>query len=757
MLTNERMRLLTFISLGVVVLGFLCALYGYAESESDPEDRERQELYGQAFQAGDISVVQKAQGASLEAIIPRYAELRPDRQRVYGQERWDRMRQQMFRFVAAVNQGLGDPFEYPKPEDADYPKPGEPLLVKGVKPASLKYQNPYEAERPLAVTTPISSSQEVARRRRGWRIVSKDLALFLRPGVEEPVEIGPGARFVAEVGSEFLIASGGDPDSKLRISLADPGPTSGVSIELRAKDGGRKKLGKEPLQHGSFFVWDKRSFAVFRTDVLIKDAADEAIGDLVFTKMVNGQRSRVQVLGRATANLIGSRVGGSTPYIDGAFRHGSAQRLVLTLDPELQSAASFLLHSALDRLSAYPTKMAREREGALSILDAETGHVLAHAGAPGYDPLWEGRRIILANRDSLIGNPANHLHMPGSAVKVLTAGAGYLLFGEGAGQMLPESVNRLAIRQAFRNAYGGPMPPENVVENKPVAAVTADGEDYFRKHGGKGRLSEDFKAVLDAGFNVLVSKPDSNVVLYEGPQVRKQYYEGVVPGTLSGYFNAAAMFEFLPERSRFPVRDAESMAQLRQYAIGASEARFTTLRLAAILGTTTSGRPMFPTLVEAVFDAALDNSKDQRAGYSPESVFPEWLPALDNVEGVHNGNLGLMTARMRTFLREVCDGAPGTGWYFDSTGRKKIYMTADNPETALDEAASRRDDFGKTGTADYAELDDFNDSVFVYKHGRYLIAVWLDRAEGVGVIHPAHDLLNRIVSYIERLEPTRGR
>jgi membrane peptidoglycan carboxypeptidase len=79
-------------------------------------------------------------------------------------------------------------------------------------------------------------------------------------------------------------------------------------------------------------------------------------------------------------------------------------------------------------------------------------------------------------------------------------------------------------------------------------------------------------------------------------------------------------------------------------------------------------------------------------------------------------------------------------------------MTQDDPDTAEDESRLRKGDFGKTGTADYGDIDQYDDSVFVYHHGRYVISVWLERADGNGVVHPANDVVDRIVRFIDRMD-----
>lgn len=297
------------------------------------------------------------------------------------------------------------------------------------------------------------------------------------------------------------------------------------------------------------------------------------------------------------------------------------------------------------------------------------------------------------------------------------------------------------------------MPPGNLVENTSDANVTAEGEQYFSAHGGPRRINRDFLRILDSGFYVLHIKPDSDQVLYGDEAIRSKLYEHLVYGDVAAYFDTTSSYSFFPERSRLPLADADSLGLFRQYAIGENETRFTTLRLAALLDTVTTGRRMRPFIVESVFDPALQVAR-HRVTVKPADVFTDLRSVLPDIEGVQTGNDRRMTEEMRKYLELVCTRGPGhTGWYLNANG-KQVFMTEDNPATTdVREDITRRGGLGKTGTADYGKLDPFDDSVFVYKQGRYLIAVWLERADGPGVIHPAHEILNDLLTLIQKLEP----
>lgn len=763
MFSETQKKVFRYATRGIIIFIFLLAGYGYwLETEDDLQDTQRVALFEQAFKMKAIAISQRSTGGPLIPDVPKYAELPKEIQEGLGKEidndEWERMRKQTYRFVAAVNQGLGDPFEY---EETD----GDRARVTKVKEDSLRYHNPFQEVQPGPITTPISSSEVVAHNREGWRIVSRDLVLYLKPGAT-PKTISAGAQNVSEIGGEFTLASGNSPNITLRISTEGDGVRQVLRLDPRGVD---RKGRTENLtrRHGDYFVWDGRPFGVYRANTPLGGVDSTAVGDLVFSKEINGKPLRIQVLGRATANLIGSPVGGETRHIDGAFLHSKARRLVLTIDPEIQSAAYYFLASSLKRLDdKHACKLTRPRRGAVSVLDAETGQILAHAGAPGYDPLWEGTRVVLANRQRITDNAANDVHMPGSAVKVMTAAMGYLLFGEGSGEMLPASINQLAIRQAFRNVYGGSLPPPGIVDDTRQADVTPAGRQYFDDHAARpARPRDDFAQVLDAAFYVLDHKPDEATFKSKEESIRGRLYEQIVFGDIAAYFNPDARYDFFPLRSRFPVRDIDDvnskeqiqrMDLFRMYAIGSNETRFTTLRLGATLITATTGQLIRPYIVESVFDPAVATNGGRVTNRGAD-IFPNLSMALHDVEGANNGNSRHMAERMMHFLTEVCaPPKPHTGYYINAAG-DDVFMTENDQTTPnVNEAQFREGDYGKTGTADYGKIDpDFDDSLFVYRHGRYVIAVWMERADGPGTAHPAHGVLNQIVSFIDDLEPPR--
>jgi hypothetical protein len=594
----------------------------------------------------------------------------------------------------------------------------------------------------------------VAERRRGWRIVGKDLTLFLRPGAPG-VQVEPGTQYAVLVGGEFTLSANSNKKAVLRIHGEAGAPV--LRVEAVGAGGGASAVAER--RHGSYFIWDGHPYAVFRSDLVAQDAKDNTVGTLVFTKSMNGRPVRVHVLGRAAANLIGSKVGGTTGYIEGALLHDRARRLVLTLDPELQAEAYYVLKSAVDRLPKNPpANINRERYAAMTILDAATGHVLANAGLPGYDPAWEGSRLILlSNTGRITYNAANFAHMPGSAVKILTSAMGYLLSGKGSAEMLPASVNRLAVQQSFQNAFGAPLPAEDFYvddSNAQYAHATTKGEDDFRLNWRPKGLRPDFVSALKMGFRVAEVNTDPL-----GAAVARGYREDLIQDDklADSYFDKEARFDFFPEGSRLPLSDAANLETFLMMSQGGSETKFTTLRLAAILGTISSGKVMHPYLIESVYDESVKAPRN-RVSHAP-AAYTEFRAELENLEGANGGNVSLMSRVVREYLGKVC--SPGrtegrhTGFYINKRGAP-VYMTQDDPATPEDEHETRRDDFGKTGTADHGKEDqNYDDSVFVYQHGRYIIAIWLERADGGGVSHSAHAALNEMVSFIDRLEPQR--
>lgn len=347
----------------ILIAVAVCAAYGYFERESSLEDEERVRLFNKAFEDKYIQISQPSAGQPLVPTIANFKALRPPDQRLYGEDRWNRMRRQALRFVAAVNQGLGDPFTYSELEDR--------AVVLRMKEASLRYLNPFDVAPSAPNITPIHSSEAVARRRAGWRIVSTNLLLYLRPGAA-PVTVAADARHTVEIGGEFRLP-GRRNGAVLTIRTLGEGKLQALSLDVSYPASHSRSL-RFSRSSGEYFMWDGRAFCVYRADAIVEDADDELPGDLVFTKLVNGAPVRVNVLGRATANLVGSQVGGETSYIDGAFRPAPGRRLILTVDPELQAGTFYFLLSKLNFLdSHYPSRLDRPRQGAVTILDAATG------------------------------------------------------------------------------------------------------------------------------------------------------------------------------------------------------------------------------------------------------------------------------------------------------------------------------------------------------------------------------------------------
>src|ERR1044072_3060449 len=100
----------------ILLLGsFVFAAFGYFQRESDLEDNERVNLFNSAFKDGYIAISQPSSGQPLEpTTLAEFSELKQSDQKRFGKNRWERMRRQALRFIAAVNQGIGDPFEYRK-------------------------------------------------------------------------------------------------------------------------------------------------------------------------------------------------------------------------------------------------------------------------------------------------------------------------------------------------------------------------------------------------------------------------------------------------------------------------------------------------------------------------------------------------------------------------------------------------------------------------------------------------------------------
>jgi hypothetical protein len=625
-------------------------------------------------------------------------------------------------------------------------------VVKGFKEGEFKYINPFTTPPPETIGTPILASSRVGGQRRGWRIVSRGQVMFLRPEApQEEAEVridGTTPAGMALVAQRFrLIAPDG---SSLHLSLARSAGSSGHTTTLQIEpftSQGETQARPGGYQSGRYFIWQGQAYAVYNAMTAAEsNAASPQSSNLIVTKWINGRLTRLQLLGEATTNLIGARLGGYLPYLDGALKHKQVKQVILTIDPEIQSGAYFLLRNALTKIDGFD-RIGRPRRGAVTVLDGETGGILALAGYPSYDADWADRRRVLVDRGAVAQNPALDVHMAGSTVKVLTVGLGYLLFGEAQADLLPRSNNVQAVQQAFQDAYG-------VALAAPLHGADADLSDEAKKRfeqvGGKKNVLPDCMTALREVFLISPTiKPDS-------PDAAK---EPIISSNLRRFFDEEKLQqECYPVTSRWPIQDTDSMSQLRNHALGAEEARFTTLRLAAILGTAGMGKVLRPYLVEAITE--LDGTVEQA---EKDAVRDIDAPLKDLTHHRAKMMAGITEALQKVLL------PGGTGSFFieakdGKSEARRQYLALDDPDTIFSEARRGHSDYGKSGTADYGkplkgEPKKLQDSLFVYRHGRYLIAVWLEQADRGGEgehkawdRHPAHKLTHRLVQLIEALE-----
>lgn len=718
-------------------------ILGMMQDEGDLTASNTIKLMDYGFSKGDIEIVQSRTGDPLR--IKQFNTPSPQNvsdaehgQVVYTPEQWAHVGRLVNQFVAMSNWGLGDPFMIGE-------RPNGEVYVRGFRAADFSYRNPFDEPRPERNDSVISASGEVRRRRGGWLVVSRDLALSLSPGARVDESVigvdGVPSRGLCVAAKRCVLRS---PDgSGLRVSIGSAPVAEDKSERLQVeKLNGKGETVRQWLyKNGDYFNWGGRSFVV-QGGTGERVAGDNPPGnagaeDLVFTKYINGRPSRVHLLGESTTNLLGAKLGGYTTSLDGALNPQRVAQLNLTLDPVLHLGSFLFVREALGKIDGYhPLPVGRQRRGSVTVLDLETGGILADVGYPSFEPDWLERRRVLVNRTAVRRSPASEVHMAGSTVKVLTVAAGYLLFGNARAELLPRSRNDLAIRQAFQNAYGVELtaPLEGV-----SADITPEARKQFEQYGTASRVKQEYVSVLQQVFGVAGSKEKAT-----------EEFEPLISQNLLGFFDRGQLESgFYHEKSRFPILNATSMEQLRNYALGAEDSRFTTLRLAAILGTASEGRVFQPHIVESVLN-------DRGTLITPQtSSFSEINLPLPEI-GYRRSKMREITQALQKVI--VPDG---TG-YFYTDRDAALYLGADDPSTPeINEAQSRGSNYGKSGTADYGAGQQFQDSLFVYRHGRYVIAVWLERSDGGTNVdadhrpverHPAHKLTHRILQVIEALE-----
>jgi hypothetical protein len=664
---------------------------------------------------------------------------------VFTEQQWKRVEKLVRQFVAMANWGLGDPFLYEERGDGT-------TYVKAFHAADFAYHNPFDLPAMKPVQAVVASSDAVSGRRPGWRIISPEMLLILREGAsEDEVVINQGdesSRGACRVGKRFLLKS---PDgSALRLSIGSSAVAEDKSTRLQIESISPtgQTLHQQRVKSGEYFVWNSVSFTAYSTNAAVRQpesstsearpAESQQTGNLVFTKYVNGSQTQIHLLGEATTNLIGAKLGGYTPYLYGAIKHDAASRITLTLDPDLQAGAYSLLRSALLKLDGYHP-LERPRRGALTILDLESGGILAQVGYPSFEADWAANRRVLIERNTVAQNPARETHMPGSSVKVLTVAMGYLIFGHAQSELLPPSNNVLAVRQAFQDCYGAEL---TAPLTGAQALVTPEAREQFQSLGGRGKVTPQCLYVLQ---RVFLLSPDKDAA--EGDE-----REPIVSQDMLRFFDERKLkAEFFPPKSSFPILNADSMERFRHYALGAEDTRFTTLRLASVLATASTARVFHPFIVESVTDKS-------------NVLWKRQDNALNDIE-LPWGEAQYRTTKMLEItqaLRKVL--LPGGTGYFYTDKDVIQYLGADDPSTTeINEARSREADYGKSGTADYGDPESFQDSLFVYRHGRYAMAVWLEHADRGEESHPghrpferhlAHKLTGQILRLIESLEST---
>jgi hypothetical protein len=712
-------------------------VHSLTRKEEGFEDPNTAALINDLLNRNEIVIGQSASGRPLvitrpDAPLdadgpPTFEDIEPpsNRDLVFNRRIWERCLTLLQQYTAAANWGLAEPF--------DLVLDNNRYRAVGLKSVNFRYQNPYEVPRAEEMTVAVNSSAKNAHT--GLRIVSQGVLLLLRPDAPDreaplsPPDRDPEGVLVAR--RALLHAADG---TRLRLSLAEAAQ-GGHLLSAQTFDAQDQPRGPgKQFKGGEYFLWNGRSFAVIAVGQ--PAAQSSGFGDVIFSKAVNGRLTRVHVHGEATTNLLGARGRGRAAFFDDAIRRDHVREVALTLVPELQVASYHLLRKALEPIEIHP--LGRRRRGAVTILDARTGGILANAGYPGFDSRWaQGRRGII-NEADLGRSPAQERHMVGSTVKVMTVAAGYMLYGNAHAELLPGSNNRLAIEQAFQNVYGQEL---RAPLEEPGARVTGEANRRFAEAGGRDRVKPEFLDLLEQIFNVapLVCLSCNST----SAQQCQPCHEKIVRDNLNSFFDEHHLVNGLyPDRSQFPVLSATSMSSFRNYSLGAEESRFTTMRLAAILGTATDGKVFSPFIVESI------RTKNGQTVESSTGV--KDFPLLSNGIDSHRNN---MIPGMREALRRVLVEG-GTGWFYERGGRQ--YLGA---------RPNRQDDYGKSGTATY-EDDRFQDSLFVYRHGDYLVAVWLERADGGTPVesssdemlhkeferHPAHKLVDRIVHIIESLE-----
>jgi hypothetical protein len=655
------------------------------------------------------------------------------------QSQWRRVGQIADRLVAAENQAQAGVFTYEGNTNSGF-------YAIGFDQRRFEYENPFKHDRSESSRATLGG--ESSYRLSDWLVIGERMLVALREAAPQRQAVANvlnlNAPKACHVAQSAILTNGQD---SLRMTIAarparggGAGRVQGSNLHIARTDGAGNWSQPLMLNSGEYFVFDEQTFTVHE-----RSGQGGPGLRLMFSKRLNGRDVRVHVLGDATTNMLGVAGGGYSDGLDGAVLHGAATRIDLTIDPEFQFCTAALLAHELAKIDA-ASPLPRRRASA-TVLDAETGRVLAQVGLPAH-PVKQSieRRRILVVLDQARKDPSTEVHMAGSTVKVLTVGLGYLLFGEARAELLPASNNDLAIQQAFHNAYGVSVGANTLTAD---GSISSAFHERFLEAGRPPRVTPEFVRTLRDVFVVSPVVNDASPRA-TGPEVE----ENLIPMNVRRFFDAKRAAENInPEISRLPLWDADTVGIFRNYALGEQDAKFTTLRLAAVLATVTNAQRVQPYIVSTVTDTAGTIYRGSLEATSDIQL--PWLPNPDE----HKRR---MMAGMQLYLHRVLLPG-GTGEFFMDNGAgspvSHQYLGRDDPSTRnVAEDLTRAADLGKSGTADYGKYQKPQDSLFLYRHGRFVVAVWFERSDfGENTLpselsvlrHPAHRFTHRLISWLE--------
>lgn len=728
-----RLALSLVITLWLAVTA--AAFWGLAQPEVDAlENSNSLRLLERAVERNDVSVEQPNSFSKLVHTSKDFGQLDPGNYRdaVLTPVQWRRVQLLLAQFVSAENQVGANVFEYE-------PIAGGGVRAVGFEARGFSYRNPFTRERPVAVS--VNSLLDSVPGRQRWVLNSRSLTLILddsSPFPESRLDLAtlPDGR-VVRAAKAFTLKWRGQ---SIRVSLAPrPASVAGprASTVRLEQTTGNGSISTQQLEEHDYFIFAHDTFVASSRS----SGSAGATTPLLAQKKINGRFEPLEIGGDATTPLLGGYGGGllasvSNPEVTG---------VTVTLDPDLQQAAHDLLSREIDAIqqrSPLP-----RRRGSLTVIDSTNGRLLAQVGYS--NPAAGGAntpyRRVRAARPKWASDPSTEVHMAGSTVKVLTVALGYLLFGNADAGLLPMSINDRAVQQAFHDSYGTEVGGPTLTTN---GSLTQLAHRRFQEAGGPTRVTIESEVMLNRVFGVgtMTGKPPA-VANQDSPT------ELLIPSSLTSHFDRDLANTYLqPQTSVLPMREAQSVGVFKNYSLGLQDARFTTLRLASILATVATGKSVHPYLV-----AGVSTTAGASAVTVPHALIDVEIPGFDLEKRIQR-----MMDGMHAAMHKVLEPHQGTGSFYipGANGNAiQLYLGADDPRTPdFDERLSRKDDFGKSGTADYGKGTLFQDSAFVYQHGKYSIAVWLEQGDqgtstsGLDLLtirHPAHRLVGQLLHFLE--------